>query len=134
MKAYNTSAYRELLDETLPSIIKTEEENEKTLAIIDRLMAKGENGLSPEEDRLFDLLVCLVEKYEETAYPIGNLTTPIDALEILMKERDLKQKDLADIFGGQPIVSDILKGKREISGKQAKKLAERFHYPVEVFL
>jgi HTH-type transcriptional regulator/antitoxin HigA len=51
-----------------------------------------------------------------------------------MEERDLKQADLADIFGGQPIVSDILNGKRHINARQAKALAERFHYPVEVFL
>lgn len=42
-KKYNPKAYGELLTETLPGVIETEEENEKALAIVYRLMNKGEN-------------------------------------------------------------------------------------------
>ena len=51
--------------------IETEEENEKALELARRLMKKGENKLSPEEDRLLDLLVTLIEDFEEKAYPMG---------------------------------------------------------------
>src|SRR5438093_6513355 len=124
---FNTKTYAELLSEALPAVIHSEKENQKAVAMSDRLMSKGENNLTPEEDRLFELLVSLVEVYEEKTYPMGKLATPVDSLRTLMEERDLKQKDLADIFGGQPIVSDILNGKREINARPAQALEERFH-------
>ncbi len=43
-----------------------------------------------------------------------------------MQENNLWQTDLADIFGTQSVVSEVLGGKREITKKQAKALAERF--------
>ena len=47
------------------SKIETEEENEKALEFAGRLMKKGENNLSPEEERLLDLLTTLIEDFEE---------------------------------------------------------------------
>ncbi len=131
---FNKAAYAALLCEALPGIIRTQKENDQSLAVLDRLIDKGEDNWSPEEDRLFALLSKLVEDFEEKTYPIGKLTSPVDSLRVLMEERSLKQADLAPIFGGQSVVSDVLKGKRAINGRQAKQLAETFHYPVGVFL
>ena len=47
----NETRYRRLLSRTMPVVIETEEENERMLAIVEKLMDKGEN-LSPEEDKL----------------------------------------------------------------------------------
>ena len=43
--------YRRLLSQTMPVVIETEEENERMLKVIEKLMDKGE-GLSPEEEKL----------------------------------------------------------------------------------
>jgi hypothetical protein len=51
-------------------MIGTEEENERVLAPVERMMAKGDKR-SPEEDAILNLLVHLVEQFEEKAYPIG---------------------------------------------------------------
>lgn len=126
--------YASLLAEYLPAVIKNERENEQALARLGRLIDKGEKNWTSAEARIFDLLSCLVEKFEEEAYPMGKLTSPLDSLRVLMEERSLKQTDLAPIFGGQSVVSDVLKGKRDINGRQAKQLAETYRYPVEVFL
>lgn len=127
-------AYGELLAETLPTVIKTEEENERALELVNRLMDKGERNLSSAEKKLFELLVCLIEAYEQNHYPMGNIATPVDALRSLMEEHELKQKDVLDIFGSQGIVSEVLNGKREISKNHARKLADRFHVPVDLFI
>lgn len=127
-------SYAELLTEFEPTVIKTEKENEIALAKLDRLIAKGEDNWSTAESQIFELLSFLVEQFEDKAYPLGKLTSPIDSLRVLMEERNLKQSDLAPIFGGQSVVSDVLKGKREINRRQAKQLAEVYHYPVAVFL
>lgn len=131
---HETAKYAELLTEFMPAVINTDEENEAALRKLDRLIAKGERNWTRAEARIFDLLSLLVERFEDQAYPMGNLTSPVDSLRVLMEERGLKQVDLAPIFGGQSVVSDVLKGKREINGRQAKQLADRYHYPVEVFL
>lgn len=131
---YNPKAYGELLIQTLPGVIETEEENEKALAIVERLMDKGENNLSPEEDRLFRLLVRLIEDFEDQAYPMGNLAAPLDTLKSLIFEHELKQTDLVDVFGSQGIVSEVLSGKRGISVNHAKRLATRFNLPIDLFI
>jgi HTH-type transcriptional regulator/antitoxin HigA len=133
-KNYDPTRYGALLMEALPSVIETEEENEKALAIVASLIDKGaEGGLSPEEERLMSLLAQLIENYEDKAYPLSEIS-PAERLRVLMSDNALKQKDLAGIFGGQSVVSQILSGKREITKDQAKNLSERFNLPVEVFI
>lgn len=130
---YDTKRYGNLLADVLPAHIETEAENERILSIIQNLMKKGENNLSPEEERLLNLLVDLVEKFEEKTYRFKSLN-PLENLTELMQMRDLKQKDLVPIFGSQGITSEVLSGKRTISKTQAKKLAEFFHVSVELFI
>jgi HTH-type transcriptional regulator/antitoxin HigA len=126
--------YAELLAEYMPTVINSERENERALIKLNRLISKGEENWTAAEARIFELLSYLIEKFEDQAYPIGKLTSPVDSLRALMEERGLKQADLAPIVGGQSVVSDVLKGKREINRRQAKQLAELYHYPIAVFL
>ena len=52
-----------------------------------------------------------------------------------MRARDLKPKDLYNIFGGSKgTTSEVLRGKRSISKSAAKALAERFGVSAELFL
>ncbi len=114
-------------------VIKTEEENERALEIVFRLMKRRENALSPDDERLLNHLVPLIEDFEEKAYPMGE-TTPQFALQELMREHELKQTDMLDIFGSQGVVSQVINGKREISKAQARRLAERLRLSVDIFI
>ncbi|MEQ1605163.1 MAG: transcriptional regulator [Pyrinomonadaceae bacterium] len=131
---YDPSKYANLLVEHLPSVIETEEENDKALQVVLGLMKKGSERRSPEEGRLLELLVTLIENFEDKAYPISEKSNPPVALRELMFEHQLKQKDMLEIFGSQGVVSQVLNGKREISKAQARKLSERFRLPVDVFI
>ena len=131
-KKYDPYAYGSLLVEYLPGVIHTEKENEKALEMAGRLMKKGK--LSPEESRLLDLVAALIEDYEEKAYPIDTGSKPAVALLELMREHELKQTDMLDIFGSQGTVSQVLNGKREISKSQARKLSQRFRLPIDLFI
>jgi antitoxin component HigA of HigAB toxin-antitoxin module len=51
-----------------------------------------------------------------------------------MEQHNLRQADLADIFGSHSNVSDILTGKRKINPLQARTLAARFHVSAAVFI
>ncbi len=125
--------YGKLLVRFTPRIIETEKENDAALAVIERLMAKGEDNFSPEESALFALLVSLVEKFEETAYPIAD-APPREVLRDLMEHNDLKAIDLAEIFGSRSKISEVLSGKRSISVAQAKLLGNRFHVSPVAFI
>jgi HTH-type transcriptional regulator/antitoxin HigA len=127
----DSKKYARLLARTLPVVIETEEENERMLAEVDKLMDK--NPLTPEESKLFDLMVRLIEDFEEDAYPMGDVS-PHQMLQHLMEARGLSQVDLLPIFGGRGRVSEVVNGKRGISKDQAKKLGEYFHVSAELFI
>jgi HTH-type transcriptional regulator/antitoxin HigA len=125
--------YAALVVQVLPIAIQTEEEYEIMLANINELMSRSEESLSVEENRLLETLAILVEAYEDEHYPIPE-AKPNEILKMLMKEHNLKQSDLLDVFGSSGIASEVVNGKRSISKAQAKKLAERFKVSVELFI
>src|SRR5271169_4380129 len=108
-KAFDLTEYKHLLAESHPGVIETEEENERVLALVDRLMRKTRR--SAEEQKLLKLLVRLVEEFEEQHYKLKG-ATPDQVLAELLRARDLKPKDLWDVFGSKGITSEVLSGKR----------------------
>jgi len=125
------NVYGSLLVEFQPKVVETEEENEKYLEIIEKLMA--EKNRTPEQDTLLDLLVILVEKFEEEHYQHKG-STPQSILLHLMEEHNMNQSELAELVGSKGATSEILSGKRGISKRLAKKLAEFFHVSPELFI
>jgi HTH-type transcriptional regulator / antitoxin HigA len=65
---FNQEKYQQLLLNYIPKVIKTEKENEKALKIVEELMHKKR---SPEEDELYQLLVTLIEKFEQEYYQVN---------------------------------------------------------------
>jgi antitoxin component HigA of HigAB toxin-antitoxin module len=80
----------------------------------------------PEEKELAELLIMLIDEYEERRYPIRK-ASPQRTLQHLMEARSLTQKDFWKIFGSKGITSEVFHGKRSISKTPAKRLAEFFH-------
>lgn len=66
-----------------------------------------------------------VEEYEKKEFPAGS-ATPEMVLKFLMEQHDLSQYDLAKELGGQPVVSDILRGKRRLTREHIERLGKRF--------
>lgn len=122
--------YADLLARTLPSVIHSEKENERCLAMLEKLDQKDK--LSPAEQRLAELLTLLVEDFEEKAYALKP-ASPLEILTELMEANGLKQKDLVDVFGTPSIVSEVLNGKRSLNVEHIKKLSKRFRVSPEVF-
>jgi len=132
VRRIDPTRYRRLLSRTMPVIIETEEENDRMLKVIEKLMDKGE-ALSPEEEKLLKLLTKLVEDFERQYYKPRD-ASPLEVLQHLMESRDLKQTHLWHIFGSKGIASEVLNGKRGISKTQAKALADYFHVPADLFI
>jgi HTH-type transcriptional regulator/antitoxin HigA len=81
---------------------------------------------------LFDLTLTLIEQWEDEHVSIP-VAPPREVLRYLLEVNDLKQKDLEEI-ASPTLVSDILSGRREISKRLAKALAERFNVDIGAFL
>ncbi len=103
----------------LPRVIENEKENELMIAELEKLDTRG-RPLTPEEEKLAELMTLLIEQYEQSRYPLGH-SEPVEALRVLMEDRGL-------------VVSDVLHEKRAISKAHARKLAEFFHVPVSLFI
>jgi HTH-type transcriptional regulator/antitoxin HigA len=123
--------YGKLLSRVLPAVIETEKENERMLAEVNKLMAKSK--LSPAESKLFDLMVRLIEDFEEQHYELS-ASTPNGVVRELMEARGVKQRDLWELFGSKGTASEVINGKRSISKAQAKALAKYFRVSPELFL
>ena len=115
-----------------PRVIKTERENVRMIAEIERLDTLGRE-LTPEEQNLAELMTLLVRQFEESKYPMGH-AEPLEALRVLMENSGLRQRDLIPVFGSSSVASDVLNGKRSISKTHARKLAEYFHVPASLFI
>ena len=72
-----------------------------------------------------------VEEYEK--HVIEDKSSSREVLEFLMEQHSLAQSDLGKELGGQPVVSDILHGKRELNANQIQSLAHRFNVSPAAF-
>lgn len=111
-------------------VIETEAQNERMLAEVDRLMMKEK---TPEEGKLFKLMVKLIQDFEGRHYQL-NASTPRRILIEIMDARKVKPSDLWDVFGSKGTTSDVLSGKRSISKAKAKKLGRFFSVSAELFI
>jgi HTH-type transcriptional regulator/antitoxin HigA len=128
---FNTDAYANLLAQYRPKIIASEAENDTAIALAEDLAHRDPK--SPEEEALLELLITLIEKFEDEHYPIP-VSTPLEMLKHLMEARSLKQEDLVGIIGSRGVVSEVFNGKRNISKAQAKSLATYFNVEVGLFI
>lgn len=118
--------YTDLLIQYQPKLIQTKDEYYKALTIVEGMMS-GE--LTEAETTLFELLVLLIETYEQRYYPMGS--TPAATLESLMHEFDVEPASLVGVFDSLEVVREVLNGQRQVSQSQAESLAKFFndHYP-----
>jgi HTH-type transcriptional regulator/antitoxin HigA len=128
----NPDKYSKLLVEYQPKLIKTEEENERALAIVEELMHR--KNRSPEENELYELLIALIEKFEQEFYTPGEASTPHSRLLFLMEQQGIKQEDLVDVLGSEEIVAEFINGKQEMTQEQAKAMGKFFKVAPSLFI
>jgi len=113
-----------------PTPITSDAQLDHYTDVLYKLERRG--NLSPAEEKYAELLTLLIEAYEDEAYPV-RATSPIKIIEELMTANNLRQKDLAPLFGSESMVSMVLSGARELSKTHIEKLSKRFHVSPEVF-
>ena len=129
----NRQRYRVALARATPLVIETAQEYQRMMGVFEKLMDKDDDRLTPEDGRLLKLLATLLEEYENRQYPLPK-SRPHEMLRHLIEEKKLKPSDLWPVIGSKSRVSEILSGKRSTSKAQAKRLADFFRAPIELFL
>lgn len=112
--------------------IRNEREYDRAVKRLNALLDEvGTNERHPLYG-LLDTLGTLVHAYEEEHFeepgPSGT-----EMLRYFMEEHGLRQSDLPKV-GSQRVVSEVLRGKRELTAKQIRALASRFHVSPAVFV
>ena len=112
--------------------IHNETDYDNALDRVDELMNLDLELGTPLSDEL-EVLVLLIEKYEEKAWAISE-PDPIEAIKIRMEEMNLKQKDLIPFIGNKSKVSEVLNRKVGLSLAMIYNLAKELHLPLELLV
>ncbi len=108
--------------------IKSETDYEAALTFLYALM-DADDGSQDADTR--DVLVVLIEDYEERNYPF-QLPDPVDAIKFRMDQAGLIQKDLIPYFGSRSKVSEVLSAKRNLSLRMIRSLHRHLGISLEV--
>lgn len=113
-------------------ILKTEQEYNEACERIYNLINSSENAIEPNspEGEEMELLSLLVEKYEQERHQM-EAPDPIEAIKFRMEQMNLKQADIAPLFGGKTRVSEVLCGKRTLTLKMITLLNRYLGIPLE---
>ncbi len=114
-----------------PKIIKTAAENERALARISDLMAKGR--LTKDEGDELDLLALLSETYELEHYPMP-MPDVVDMVKFVMEQKEYTRKDLAKELAGASRACEFLSRKRPLSANSMRNLHKHWKIPADVVL
>lgn len=110
----------------------SDEEYQEMVKCLDTLLDR----VGEDENHIFHGLIKLlsdaIEAYDAETYP-AEPVEPRDMLAFLMEQHGLRQGDLPEI-GSQGVVSEILRGKRDLNLRQMRALAKRFQVTMSTFL
>ena len=113
-------------------VIRTKKEYEaatdRIYSLVNSQTEQIEQGTEKGDE--IELLSLLVERYEEENFPIS-APNPIEAIKLRMEQMNLKQKDIAPLFGGETRASEVLNGKRQLTLKMITLLNRYLDIPLE---
>ncbi len=112
--------------------IRNDVDHKAALAEVEHLWGAApgtENG-----DKL-DVLVTLIEKYEDARWPISEPDwDPADILNYAIKEMGHTQAELAILLDSRPRASEILSRKRELTVDMIRTISWAWKIPVELLI
>ncbi len=119
-----------LIKEEAPKTISSREQHEAYISRLLELQRKAHR--TAEETETAKLLIVLIADYEAKHFAIEKVSG-VQVLKELMDTNGLRQRILQRIWGGESVVSLILKEKRRLNRQQIEKLGHRFHVSPAVF-
>lgn len=112
-------------------VIKSEKQYDEYCDVLAELVASPRKSKELSDE--IELLTLLIEKWDESHSTFKD-ANPIEILQYLMAENNLKATELAAILGiGKSLISDMLHYRRGLSKENIRKLAEHFKVSQELF-
>lgn len=113
-------------------VIKTEEDYQEALKLVEDLMSRDPDPGSEEGEQL-GILTALIQDYESKAFP-SQLPNPIEAIKFRMEQAGLSTADLLPYLGSKSRVSEILSGKRQLTIDMIRALEAGLGIPAKVLI
>lgn len=113
------------------TILRTESEYQTAL---DRLEAIFDSKPGEPAFEEAELLVMLIERYEDENEEIFFDPDPIEVIKFRMEQNNLKNKDLAAIVGGKSKASEVLNKKRRLTLNMIRKINKVLGIPAELLI
>jgi HTH-type transcriptional regulator/antitoxin HigA len=110
--------------------IKSDSDHERALRRIQALWDAGQD--TPESDEL-DILVALVEAYEDRRFRIEP-PDPIEAIRFRLEQLGLTEHDLVPVMGSKALVDDIISRKKALDLSLIRRLNREFDISAEVLI
>ena len=114
--------------------IKSEQDYEDALEIIEHLFEQAEYSSDDPLNFLIDILSESIEKYESKHEDIiafdkeaGHTYQEISMLRVLMDQYNLTINDFKEEIGSKSLVSMILNARRNLTKEHISKLSQRFN-------
>ena len=121
----------EMIAQGAPHVIHSDAELEAYTDALFQLTALENPSVSEAE--AIELLTLLVERYEQTRFPVP-AADPVTVVRFLIDQQHLTQRDLIPQFGSESAVSMFLSGQRKLTLAQVRKLSTRFRLPADIFI
>jgi HTH-type transcriptional regulator/antitoxin HigA len=112
--------------------ISNQDDYTKAVTALNQLLDAGAAEEGHPLAGLVSTVGTLIGTYEDAHNPPEKVA-PAAVLRLLMDQHRLSQSDLPEV-ATQGVLSEILRGKRELNVRQIKALATRFNVPVSVFV
>lgn len=110
--------------------IKNRKDYKKALKSIDELWGSKKN--TPEGDE-FEILLTLIEKFEEEHFPIPP-PDPIEAIKFRLEQMNLTRSELVKYIGYKSRVSEVLSGKRKLTLPMIRTLHKKLKIPADILI
>ena len=133
MSAVAEKEYALLLSKNRPHVLRNASDYDTAMAELSRLARLGERRTHAQTE-YYELLATLIEAYERANVPPFPRLSPLEFLKYSMELREITQPQLAKILGERQSASAILRGHRQISKAQARKLAAFFGVDAGLFI
>ena len=128
-------AYLALIDQFPLRPLRSEQDYDEAVTVLDTLAVRPEGSLHPAEQDYLDTLTMLVEAYDrEHDETNGEQLDPLSMLKYLMEESGMSQADLGRLLANRSLASLILNGHRQLSKTHIRKLADHFKVSPALFL
>jgi len=111
--------------------IRNDDDHAAALREIERLWSAA---VGTEDGDKLDILMTLVDKYEEGRWPIADTSDPIDLLEYAIDELGHTQAELAELLGSRSRASEVLNRRRPLTVEMIHKISQAWKIPADLLV